>query len=381
MTYDLAVVGSGILGSFHAYLAARAGWRVLLLEQTAHPSGASVQNFGMVIPSAFPAGPWRDRGARSVQLYRGLCQAMGYPCATGGTQYLASTAREWQVLQEYAQTNESCHLLDASASTRLNAAIQPSNCVGSLHAPSDLAMEPAGFFQHFLPWLTEQCGVRYQGNTRVRGIDAGDASCTVHTDGGAFEARHVVVCPGAAGHQLFPNIAPLQLTKLQMLQTRPQAHTRLPTQLVSPLSLRRYDGFQDCPSHAALCATPVDDVVSRFGIHVLCVQRPDGTVVIGDSHTVHGEGRGDLYETEVEEAILARAKAMVALDTWEVAVRWCGYYGTRNGGPVARNLDARLRVVEGLGGRGMTAGPALAEETLAGWGLAPVRGHMERGQT
>ena len=42
--WDLIVVGAGVLGSFHAYFAARRGWRTLLLERGDWPGEASVRN-------------------------------------------------------------------------------------------------------------------------------------------------------------------------------------------------------------------------------------------------------------------------------------------------------------------------------------------------
>ncbi|GAB3543766.1 FAD-dependent oxidoreductase [Spirosoma fluminis] len=46
--YDLIVIGAGALGTFHAYHAAKAGLRVLLLEKDNYPVGATVRNFGQV---------------------------------------------------------------------------------------------------------------------------------------------------------------------------------------------------------------------------------------------------------------------------------------------------------------------------------------------
>ncbi|MGR3782612.1 MAG: FAD-dependent oxidoreductase, partial [Albimonas sp.] len=56
MSYDVAVVGAGILGLAHALAAARLGKRVVVIERDAQANGASIRNFGFVTVNGQQAG-------------------------------------------------------------------------------------------------------------------------------------------------------------------------------------------------------------------------------------------------------------------------------------------------------------------------------------
>ncbi|MFN3589624.1 MAG: FAD-dependent oxidoreductase, partial [Spirosomataceae bacterium] len=55
--FDLAIVGGGVLGAFHAYHALLKGLSVVLFEKDIYPQGSTIQNFGQVVPSGL-AGKW-----------------------------------------------------------------------------------------------------------------------------------------------------------------------------------------------------------------------------------------------------------------------------------------------------------------------------------
>jgi 2-polyprenyl-6-methoxyphenol hydroxylase-like FAD-dependent oxidoreductase len=50
-SFDLAVVGGGIIGLAHAYAAAKVGKRVAVIERDARANGASIRNFGFITVS------------------------------------------------------------------------------------------------------------------------------------------------------------------------------------------------------------------------------------------------------------------------------------------------------------------------------------------
>lgn len=370
-TFDIVVIGAGILGAFHAYFACRRGWRTLLIERGDTPNEASVRNFGTIVPSAMTPDEWHRRGLETVTIYRALAGELPPFLQTGGTQYLALTPGELAVLTEFARIGPdrgySCRLLGRPESVSLNPAIIADNCLGSLHFPDDLRVDPRKLFAGLLPWMCRTLQCQYLPKTVATGVESDGGDCLVTTASGArFKCRHAFVCTGADFRTLFPRrFADSCLTRcrLQMLRTRP-VPTRLPTTLASGLSLRWYPSFQMCESWRRLREESVDAELERRGIHILLVQDEDGRVVVGDSHEYSNGDFPPGLDARTEELILREAGKMIRLPEGAVAERWHGIYPVHPDLPVYSRTDGAIRIVTGIGGKGMTTGPALARESI-----------------
>jgi FAD dependent oxidoreductase TIGR03364 len=374
--FDVAVIGAGVLGTFHAYFACEKGLNVLLIERSAWPGQASVRNFGMLIPSGMTPGDWHRRALESAAIYRELAGRLTFPLQQGGTLYLATTPGEVTVLEEFARLGPAqgyrCELFDGPRAAALNPAVDPRNCLAGLHFPDDMRLQPRSMLWELIAWLVNERGCVYaQQTVAIRAEVEGD-SCRIDTASGqTYRARHVFVCSGADLRTLFPEHFTrqgLQLCKLQMLRTVPQAGLRLPTSLASGLTLRRYPSFRLCPSWARLADEAVAPELAQRGIHVLIVQEDDGRLVIGDSHEYRPADYGDLDEcldATTEALILDEARRLVRLPCWDVAERWHGIYTLHpKHEAVEETIDGRIHLVTGIGGKGMTTGPAVARESL-----------------
>ena len=101
------------------------------------------------------------------------------------------------------------------------------------------------------------------------------------------------------------------------------------------------------------------------GIHILMVQDPDGSFVIGDSHEYTSGDLSDVLDARIEALILSEARKLLDLPSWEVAERWHGVYAMPGHGELYRaTIDGVVHVVTGIRGKGMTTGPAVARETI-----------------
>jgi glycine/D-amino acid oxidase-like deaminating enzyme len=95
------------------------------------------------------------------------------------------------------------------------------------------------------------------------------------------------------------------------------------------------------------------------------VQDADGSVVVGDSHEYSAGDLDEVLNVRTEELILAEARKLVRLETWQIAERWHGVYGFPKDGELFREtLGGVIHLVTGIRGKGMTTGPAVARETI-----------------
>src|SRR5215467_14215055 len=143
---DIMVVGAGVLGTFHAYFAAKKGYKVLLLERNAFPTDASIRNFGMGVQTIVEAkSEWAEYARASREIYRTLQGELDLGVRVTGSLYLASTELERQVLTQFAERFASlfhCSYLEAGEALARYPFVQASYCAGALCFSNDLSLEP-----------------------------------------------------------------------------------------------------------------------------------------------------------------------------------------------------------------------------------------------
>ncbi len=380
---DVIVIGAGVLGTFHAHYAALLGYRTLLLERDAAPNGASTRNFGIIAQSIVdPTGEWAAFARDTAEIYRAIQRERDISVRGTGALYLASTGLEDTVLREFAErfgATYNCAYLEAREALARYPFVRASYCVGALLFPDDLTVEPRRMLAQLIPYVTRpdrgDGGVEYIPHTAVVAVEPSGRGCTVRdARGAAFAAERVVVCNGADVQTLFSDLfraSGLRVCKLQMMQTAPSTSDgfRLPHAILSGLSILRYPAFASCPSYEALRAQPMDDSLRAYGIHLLFKGGQDGSVVIGDSHEYRDPADvSALQETTdcaVAAAILRYGQTMLELPSWTPRMMWNGYYLTHPERDVYTHaVDDAIHIVTGIGGKGMTTGPAFARHSI-----------------
>lgn len=372
MTFDLIVVGAGVLGCFHAWAARQRGWRVLLLERSVAPQAASVRNFGLIIPTAL-TGVWQQHGLRGLQIYRDVAARVGVTLNQSGTLYVAQTgdelARLEAVLDRPAAAELGLELLDPRQALHQHPLLNPDFVRGALHAQLELRVQPREFLPAMLRWLGADDMLTYRPATQVVDVAERGGHVEVRTAAGErFDGQAVVVCCGAELATLFPErlqAARLNYCRLQMVRTEPlepNPGQRPLCAIASPLCLRSYPAFQS----DGIPPLPVPPEYQRQGVHVWLAFDFDGRIIAGDSHHFSEYAPMEQLESNVERLIVDYAAQMLNRPLPAVETRWCGVYvRSPDQGMTDIQVAPRIRLLTGLGGKGMTVGPSVAEQSVA----------------
>lgn len=368
-SFDLAVVGAGIVGLAHALAAARSGKRVVVIDREARANGASVRNFGFVTVTGQQRGQCWERAMRSRDVWAEIAPKAEIAIQHRGLVLAARRPEAAAVLEAFvaSETGRDCELLGPVAARERFPQLAPGPLAAVLWSPHELRVESRLAVPALARFLEERMGVAFLRQTHVRAIDPPQ----VETTRGTVEAGACVVCPGDDFLSLFPDrlaaYAGLTRCKLHMLRTAPQpAGWRLPGAVMSDLSLVRYLGYAELPEAVPLLRRleAEQGEYLAHGIHLIAVQSADGSLVVGDSH--HYDPTPDPFApAAVDELITRELAAVLALPRPDVAERWTGTYAAA---PDRLALidrpadDVRLVVV--TSGTGASTAFAIGEEVV-----------------
>ena len=369
----VVIVGGGVLGTMHALQARGRGIDVVHLEREAGPRGASVRNFGLIWVSGRAPGPELALAQRARTLWAELATVVpeaGF--RPHGSLTLASDDAELGLLKEAAELPDAAErgfkLLDQAAAAEINPALR-GEFTGALLCRRDAIVEPRlvpGAFRDYLTASQPASGAGYEWLPGREAIEIAPHAVRDHT-GSWHRGDLVVLCTGAAHTGIAgPHLAgyerpPVRRVRLQMLQTEPFGG-ELTTAVADGDSLRYYPAF-DLPGRTRLA--PQLPAAAATAAQLLLVQRLDGSLTIGDTHSY-----AEPFDFDVDEApydhLRARAEQLLGTALPRTKRRWAGVYSQVTGpelyhrSPVAPGV----MLVTGPGGRGMTCSPAIAEETL-----------------
>ncbi|TGB39430.1 TIGR03364 family FAD-dependent oxidoreductase [Mycolicibacterium peregrinum] len=363
-SYDVVVVGAGIVGLAHAYHAHQRGLSVAVVDHADGVVGASVQNFGHACITA-QSGVARDYARNGRQHWLDLSRKAGFWSAESGTFCIARHDDELAVMDEFAATREDGEVRLLSREQILERIpVVPTSVTGGMYLPNDLQVDPRTAAPSIARWLESE-GVDFHWRTAASGFGPG----VVHTSRGPLHAGTTFVTVNYDVDRLFPELAErdgLLRCRLHMLRARLPLAFALPAPLFTGWSLLRYSGFEGLPSTGAVAErlrTEHPDYVA-IDLHQMYTPQPDGSLLIGDTH--YRDISAPPFQSEEGFAVLLEeARKLFGVNDIEVSERWQGVYTSAPGQEflIEQPIEG-THVVTVTTGIGMTTSMGLAHASV-----------------
>jgi FAD dependent oxidoreductase TIGR03364 len=372
-SFDVAVIGAGIMGLANAWTAARKGLSVALFERHPQAQGASVRNFGMIWPIGQPAGTCRETALHSRARWLELSQAAGFWTTTCGSLHLAYREDELAVLEEFSAAStddDSVQLLMPAQVLKKSPAANPDGLLGAMWSPHEMGINPYEAIASIPRWLHHSFDVQLNFATPVTAVDHPRLTTS---DGQTWNADRIVVCSGSDFETLFPeSFQQLGVTrcKLQMMRTARQPNGwKMGPFIAGGLTLQHDTTFGSCPALAVLRKRIEEETpeINRYGIHVLAAQNNSGELILGDSHE-YGEDISIFDKTEIDHIILRELKRLMRPPSFDVTRRWHGIYAKPSeSSHVEFDPQSGVKIVITPGGAGMTMALGLSQQIWNNW--------------
>ncbi|MGC5025792.1 TIGR03364 family FAD-dependent oxidoreductase [Tsukamurella sp. DT100] len=357
---DVLVVGAGVVGLAHAVEALDRGLTVTVVERDSRAVGASIRNFGHACVTG-QTGDLAELAHLARERWLDLDGRAGLGARATGGLAVARHATELAVLEELAAARPGEVALRTADEVRSELpGGGADDVVGGAALLADLRVDPRVTVARLAAWVDAQDGAEVRFGTAYLGFDGTRA----HTSRGPIAAQRVIVCVGHDLDHLYPHLAEehrVERCALQMARAADPGAVVTPAVLTAT-SLLRYPAFAETTSAAALRTRMEADRPDLLDIdaNVMFTQRPDGTLLIGDSH--HTERTvAPFLDEAVTETLRAETARVLGVDRLRIIERWQGVYASSPLHPyLVAEPEERLSVRIVTSGVGMTIAHGLA---------------------
>jgi D-hydroxyproline dehydrogenase subunit beta len=315
VTYDVAVVGAGIVGCATAWECARRGMSVVVLDRGEVSGGTTGLGEGNVLCSDKDAGPELALTVLGRELYGELEDVIGPEARIRrkGALIVHPLAETWAAEPARAErlraAGVECFMLDGAEAVR---AVEPrlaGEVLGALHVPGDLQCDPRAIARALARIAREEHGAVVRTGADVARVEDGG----VVLDGGErVAARHVVLAAGPWTRPLAEGMGmalPLEPRKGQL------SRFRLPVPDERFLKHKIVDGSYLLSVTSAGTAREISTVVETTH---------DGHVIVGS--TRERSGFDPHVDLALEQEVQQRAARLVPeLATLQRDDAWVGF--------------------------------------------------------
>ncbi|HEY4225416.1 MAG TPA: TIGR03364 family FAD-dependent oxidoreductase, partial [Pseudolysinimonas sp.] len=275
---------------------------------------------------------------------------------------------ESAVLEELAGSRESgqVQLLTAHEVRQHLGAVSDPVIRGGALLRDDLRVDPREAVGALAAWLGEQPGVTFSWRTGYLGASDG----VVRTTRGDFRADRTIVCVGHDLDLLYPELAErheVERCALQMARVEAPSGLTLVPAVLTGTSMLRYPAFAETDAAAALrveLAAEHPELVDIVA-NVMFTQRPDGTLIVGDSHR-YAVTQDPFLAESISVTLLDAVGRILGVPRLNVVERWQGVYASSPQHPfLIAEVEPGVTAAIVTSGVGMTISLGLAERTFS----------------
>ena len=365
---EILIVGSGIVGLAHALACAKRGKKVLVIEKSLFPIGASIRNFGLIWPIGQPIGDRFERAMKSRSIWLDIIDKTGIYADKSGSLHVVHSADESEIIEEYVQTLREARLdamfLTPEKTKIVSPKVNGNALLGSMWSPYEITVNPRESINSIADYLKNTFQVQFEYG--VQGIYVNDHSLICSDRIIQFEQAYI--CSGES-FELYSPDKDLLRVKLQMMRTVPQPNQwKLGPAICGGLTLLHYDSFKHISSLQQLKIRIEKEkpLYIKYGIHVLISQHGNGELILGDSHE-YGNTLDPFISEEINTLIIKEINRIYLIPELTIDQKWIGIYAKYPGfSEYVKKIHDDITIVNGLGGAGMTLSFGLAEEVVSG---------------
>lgn len=365
---EILIVGSGIVGLAHALACAKRGKKVLVIEKSLFPIGASIRNFGLIWPIGQPIGNRFERAMKSRSIWLDIIDKTGIYADKSGSLHVVHSADESEIIEEYVQTLREARLdamfLTPEKTKIVSPKVNGKALLGSMWSPYEITVNPREAITSIAEYLKNTLHVQFEYG--VQGMYVNDHSLICSDRIIHFEQAYI--CSGES-FELYSPDKDLLRVKLQMMRTVPQPNQwKLGPAICGGLTLLHYDSFKNISSLQQLKIRIEKEkpLYIKYGIHVLISQHGNGELILGDSHE-YGNTLDPFISEEINTLIIKEINRIYLIPDLNIDQKWIGIYAKYPGfSEYVKKIHDDITIVNGLGGAGMTLSFGLAEEVVSG---------------
>ncbi|MFH1084856.1 MAG: NAD(P)/FAD-dependent oxidoreductase [Chloroflexota bacterium] len=361
-SYDVIVIGAGVVGSFIARTLARYQSRILLLDKAADVGEGTTKANTAIVHAGYDAQPGSLKARLNVAgnaQFDQVCAELDVECDRCGTYVVGVTPDDWPTLRELHARGvrngvPGLHLIDGDEMRRREPALTP-NTVGALYAETGGIVDPFGLCIGAAENAVLN-GVDLRLETAVHGfIQEGDAILGVRTSAGEFRGRWTIIAAGLWADDL------MRKASVDGFRVTPRKGEYFV-----------FDRAAAETFHSVLfpCPTPISK-------GIMVTRTIHGNVMIGPNANQVPD-REDVATTAagLNEVLAGALKLVPGLDSRLVIRTYAGLRASGGDGDFLIQIPAGrqgLLVLAGIDSPGLTAAPAIGEyvaELLREAGLA-----------